>query len=650
MNQIIDAFISLGKNINKSSGKTNNETEQGVVSEKYPELRLDMDNDDLIKLTTKWEKSWNTSEVKSEWEKMCDESEKYWLGKQYYQSKADTNRPDVDNAIFEAVETYLPQVTRRNPEAMVSLVTGKNPGEDDPEVQKIYEEFVTKLKNTLGDIADDLKFRLKLKKVARHWAIYILGAAKMGWDTNKDMPTFKAVRAKKLILDPESTIDEDGYTGNRIGEYRKIEADKLISTLEAIGGEEGAKAYITKLVDKNTGTEIQFIEWWTEEYMCWTLDKQVLLKKKNPHWNYKKVETPEPTVDEAGNEIVGEPTEEDGENHFPVPKMPYVFLSVFNLGKKPVDDTSLIYQNLSNQDRLNKRNRQIDKNVDSMNGGMVVSLERSGLTQQQAKGVTEALRRGGTIAIPAGAPREAIDRMSAPGLPTDVYNDRQDTRNRLSDIFGVRGSTPAGLEGEKTVRGKYQNRALDTDRIGGGVSEYLEQFADDVYNWIVQLLYVYDDVYATAKGKPKVRITIKEGSLLPKDSQTIANQAIELAAGGKMSLIDLYKALERPNPEELAANAWLEINAPEILYSKDPRIEQVIKSRQEAQAGPEEKAPSISISFKDTSPDVQAQILRKVGIEAHPEAIATYNELKNSKDVAKRSIPLPGQDIPEVVL
>jgi len=54
MNQIIDAFISLGKNINKMGGKGTPENEQGVVSEKFPELTLEMENKDLIKLTSKW--------------------------------------------------------------------------------------------------------------------------------------------------------------------------------------------------------------------------------------------------------------------------------------------------------------------------------------------------------------------------------------------------------------------------------------------------------------------------------------------------------------------------------------------------------------------------------------------------------------------
>jgi len=371
--------------------------------------------------------------------------------------------------------------------------------------------------------------------------------------------------------------------------------------------------------------------------MCWTLGKDVLLKKKNPHWNYAKTEQGQSTVDDYGTETPGEPVQTEGFNHFPVPSMPYVLLSIFNLGKHPIDDTSLIGQNLSNQDRINKRGKQIDKAADGMNGGVVVSLSRSGLTKDQAKGVTKALQDGGTVAIPDGTPREAIERMVSPGLPNDVYNDLVDTRRRLSDIFGTSGLSPTGVSKERTVRGKYQAENMDTDRIGGGVSEYLEQYADDIYNWFVQLLYVYDDNYAVIPNKPKVIISVKEGSLLPKDSTTIANQAIELSAAGKMSILDLYKNLDYANPEELAANVWLEINAPELLYGSDPRVAQVIQQRQEAaeaSAGapnPEDKV-SQSISFKDLPPDGQAQLAKKAGIILAPEAIAAFTNQVKEKD------------------
>ena len=183
---------------------------------------------------------------------------------------------------------------------------------------------------------------------------------------------------------------------------------------------------------------------------------------------------------------------------------------------------------------------------------------------------------------------------------------------------------------------------MDTDRIGGGITEYLEQFSDDIYNWFVQLLYVYDDKYVAIQTKPKVIVSIKEGSLLPKDSTTMANQAIELAGAGKMSVIDLYKKLDYSNPEELAANVWLEVNAPEVLYSQDPRVAQVIKQRQEAAANAaqtEEKPPSQSINFKDLTPDAKIQMLAKVGIVADPEALAAYEAATKLKDAeTKRSM------------
>lgn len=567
----LNAYASLSADVNKQKGAFDNEIKEGIVSEKLSELDLKMSDDDLIKLTNKWEKAWKDSDVKSEWEKKMEENENYWLGKQFDQPKADKSRPLMDNLIFESVETYLPRVTKRNPEPLVSLNSSEIDIEGNSDPRKL--KYVDKVKAKLIDLADENKFRLKLKKVARHWAIFLIGIGKVGWDLDTDAPILRIVRPRKIILDPDATIDEDGYTGNRIGEYRKIEASRLI---KIIGGDEeeptGAVKAIKDLVKEDLATDIQFIEWWTSEFMCWKMGKNILLKKKNPHWNYDQ-EIPQEQVDNYGNTTqISIPKK--GINHFVNPQMPYIFLTVFNLGDQPVDKTSLIGQNLSNQDLINKRNKQIDKNADRMNGGMVVSLARSGLTQSQAKGVSESLRKGGVVAIPDGTPREAIDTYSPTALPADVFTQLSDIRSRLRDIFGIKGSSQAGLESEQTVRGKILSTGLDTDRIGGGVSEYLEQYSSDVYNWFLQLLYVYDLGFQFIEGAipPKVKIAVKEGSLIPKDSFSIANQAMELAGMNRIANIDLYKRLEFPNPEELAANVWLETNAPQLLYKDNPTV------------------------------------------------------------------------------
>lgn len=644
---ILDGFYSLSGKTNKAEGSVDElETQEGVSSDKLPALTLTMPNEELTQLTKKWEKTWIDSKVYSEWKEHYEENERYWKGDHFDRPKVAKGRPLQDNVIFESVETYLPQITRRNPDPMVTLVHGQEETEE-------AKAYVKNLKLKLGEIADEVVLRLKLKTVGRHWAIFLLGVAKVTWDSKLNIPTAKVIRPMKLILDPESTVDEEGYHGEYLGEYRKKKASEIISILEELGGEEGAIAYIKEKTknsegEENLSTTLTFIEWWTDQYMCWTLKEKVLLKKKNIHWNHLTQE--EGLYDEFGKpprDANGEiqVVETPGVNHFLAPGIPYVLLSVFNLGSQPVDDTSLIGQNLASQDLVNKRIKQIDKNADSMNGGMVVSLERSGLTDKQARGVTEALRKGGTVTIPSGAVGDAVARMSAPGLPQDVYVQLQDTRARMRDVFGTRGSSPAGLADEKTVRGKMQNRVLDTDRIGGGVSEYLEQVADKIYNWFVQLLYVYDDDYKNARN-PRVSVSVKEGSLLPKDSLTLANQAIELASQGRMSLLDLYKSLDYSNPEELAANAWLETNAPELLYVNDPRVKQVIEARQ--QQGGEQKPPSLSISFKDLPPEGQAQLAGMVGIDLHPEAIAAYAEQQANKEVERKIATEIGQNaIPE---
>lgn len=648
------------------------ETAEGAVGPLLPELTLDLDDSKLIELSNTWEKTWNDSEVKSKWKSDGDENERYWMGQHYNRPEIEGTRAVRDNAIFEGLETYLPQVTRRNPEASVELASGVEQSEPN-------RNYASALQTELNSLADDIRLRLKLKGSARHWSIYLVGAIKLGWDLDNDRPAVKVTRPKKLILDPDATVDEDGYSGDRIGEYRKLPAWKLVNIIEKTGGDNAKEnvEYITNDLAKNDmATEIGFIEWWTVDYFFWKLDTKILLKRKNPHWNYDQEPTapdvePEtsepsseqqpidastadqgtaieqsPTLPQGAPALPQLPSEETqapeqppqgikGFNHFKSRRMPYLLLSIYNLGKQPVDITSNMGQNLSNQDLINKRIRQIDKNADTANNGMVVSLERSGLTKDQAKGVTRVLRDGGVVAIPSGAPQEAIYKPPMQELPAYVYNQLVDTRNRVRDIWGTRGSSPAGLESETTVRGKILNKSLDTDRIGGGISESLEQLAEDVFDWMLQLLYVYDDRFVeqimSGKEIPRVNVSVKEGSLLPKDTTSIANQATELARIGKMSNLDLYKRLEFPNPEELGANAWLEVNAPEVLYSNDQRVAAVMQQRQQAAAAGGQKPPSESISFKDLPPEGKAQMAKQAGIELHPEALAAHDIHKEQR-------------------
>lgn len=593
---IIDGVLSLADNINKWKDSDKKETVEGVLN-KAPELKLEMSDEDLLNLSKKWKEAWN--KYYPEIRQKQDENEKYWLGQHYNKLLyRDSKRPIQDNALFEAVETFLPKATSKNPEPMVS----SDNTEEGESLAKTVQMF-------LQYLADTLRLKLRIKRVVRFWALYRLGVVKLSWSEKMNDIKIEVLRPQKLILDPNGFIDDDmTYTGKYIGEYKKDEASVLKKKFPEMS------SYIDELTEGEDGSDLQYIEWWTNDYLFWELNKKILGKVKNPHWNY-------PQLDEMGQQIIDPMTGQPMtvKNHFEAPEKPYVFLSVFNLGKHPYDETSLIEQNLSNQDLLNKRNRQIDKNIDGMNAGWVISGENSGLTKEQAAQAVDALRKGDAIFIPSGTPDSAVKRQVGSGLPGDVYNDRDQIRERLQDVFGTRGSTAGGIMNEKTVRGKQQILQNDDSRIGGGIVEYVEQFADQIYNWMVQMMYVYYDEAHTASvvGKErtveylslkndqlnrKLTVSVKEGSLIPKDQLSLSVQAQELGGADMMDPITMYDRLGFPNPKETAKRVYLWKNAPETLFKDDPEIQALQEAQAEAAAEQEDKLHKQALEQKHGIP------------------------------------------------
>ncbi len=524
-------------------------------------LTVDVKDEELIKITALWNQDWKVYWASEE--KLVKEAEQYWMGRQYnsieYQN---TKRPIVDNLIFESLETFLPEATKQNAEPVVMA-------DNSPEGQALSKN----IKITLQFLADKLRLRLKLKRQTRYWSIYKLGALKVGWSPDLKEIFTDVVLTNKLVLDPNATIEDGGiYTGEYIGEKKEATAQKLTEMFPS------KKDVIEKEADGEMGRKLAYTEWWTSELLFFTLGQVVLEKYRNPHWNYDE-ETE--TVDEFGNPM---PQTIPGSNHFASPQMPYVFLSVFNLGKHPLDDTSLILQNLANQDRINSTMKQIVRNVRKMNGGSAFASES--FTKEEAREAQEALDNGDGVWVPTGDINMAFKPYAGTPLPADVFNHLADMRSELRNIFGVKGSSAQGIQQEDTVRGKIITSQKDASRIGGGISEYIEQSADRTFNWWVQLMFVYYDephyaaVLGTAKAQETIAlhnaqlsqyigdllVSVKEGSMLPKDDVAKANQAIELASAQLLSPIDLYDALDFPDPKETAKNLFLWQTMPQALF------------------------------------------------------------------------------------
>lgn len=580
-------FLTLGENINKVKEPVNT-LEEGVIDQLTPELTLDTEDEDLILLKKDWLRKWEAYNQNLSTRRK--ENEGYWKGVHedsiLSESIIDSGTHGhqhqhtlVDNLIFESLETFLPEATQKNPEPVVSA-------DNTPE----GEELSDKVRKMLIHLSDILAFKLKVKGATRNWAIYLLGVLKVTWNFEKNEMDIVVVRPDKLIFDQDAYITETAeYTGEYIGELKQDTAKVLVQKFP------NKKKFIEDEVRDQMGTKVQYTEWWADNgrILFWTLKNEVLSKVRNPHWNYEEERT-------VTNEFGDESTESFTEgNHFEVPQTPYSFLSVFNLGLHPHDETSLIEQNIANQDLITKRYRQIDDNVDGMNGGWAISGERSGITREQARSAVEAFREGRGVWVPNGNINEAVQRMTGQGLPADVFNQLQDARNELRGIFGVQGSTPQGIQNEKTVRGKILTTQQDKSRTGGGVSEYIEQFSDRIFNIMVQFMYVYYDEAHVASiiGKEnafetieiknsdmdrKLTVSVKEGSMIPKDPLTQANQAIDLFGAGAIDPIELHSRLDDPNPRETVKQLVQFQTDPQSLF---PEVQQPVVPEQGGMQG-----------------------------------------------------------------
>jgi len=534
------------------------------------EFESSFDDGDVIRLTKEWKSQYAAyyGDIEPTQKLAYD----YWIGKQKTDPLEIIDGHDVvDNLIFEAVETFLPIANKANPDP---LVTAGN----SPEGIALAKN----IKNALVDQADKQKLRMKLKRGTRHWTLYRLGCWKTTWNSDLNDIDTTVINPKNLILDKDGHIDDAGnFTGEYIGEKKKLSASRLLEMFPKKEKE------IKAIANGKMGTKIEITEWWYRGTdIFYTTETTVLGKFKNPNWNYDGEE-------ERTNPITQQTETQQivGKNHLPMPMAPYVFLAVFSVGDKPHDDTSLILQNVPMQDMVNKRFRQIDKNADSQNNGALASGDA--FTKEQAAEAATFLRKGGTVWVPSGDINTAWKRDAAPALPSDIYNQLTDSRSELRNIFGISGSTPQGLQRQDTVRGKIMVAETDSSRIGGGVTEYIEQVADSLYNWWVQFMYVYYDEPHMVEGmgqngaaetmmirntdfSARVRVTVKEGSLIPKDPLTERNEAMDLWEGNAIGLPELYTRLDFADPMAAAKQTllWQQIVQgllpPQLLFPDFP--------------------------------------------------------------------------------
>lgn len=544
----VKGALSIFSGINKAQGVTENTNPDPIdeYESSYSEI-------EVISLTTKWKRTYES--YYGEVEPTQRIAFEYWIGMQKSEDAdavGNANTPLIDNKIFESVETFIPIATRANPDPLVQA---------DP--NELGQRMSSDIKQALIHEADRQKLRKILKRCLRNWVICRLGIIKVGYNMELDRIETTCINPKRMIFDKDGHWDESGYfTGEYIGEKKTLSAATLCELFPK------KKEQIMLKAKEKKGTKIEFIEWWYRRRdTFYTLEDIVLGKFKNSNWNWDANGTPE-EIGEDGKLIKEAQASIKGVNHFDEPHDPYVGLSIFSTGLQPHDETSLILQNIGIQDMINRRWKQIDRNVEGMNNGIVVS---DVFTDSQASQAASALRRGIAIRVPGQDVDRHVKRFPPTPIPSQVFDTMRDGREELRNIFGTSGSTPEGVNNQDTVRGKILVNQLDSSRIGGGVGEYLEQVADTVYNWWVQMMFVhYDDEHYFVSAGTKaggeiitiknqdlallktLDITVKEGSLIPKDPLTQRNEAIDLWSAEAIDPITLFTKLEYSDPDDAA--------------------------------------------------------------------------------------------------
>lgn len=541
--------------INKNNSG-NGETE-GIDGDHLDVLSLPMSDEELLKLRDDWENVYGPYEKKIK--AIFKANKESYLGKLESGQWINGEENIVSNLQFEAEETFLAAAVAKNPEPVVFA-------DNTPEGNTVSDG----VKTLLAFHSKELKLRRKLAIMVRQWSIYHLGVLKHGWDNTIQDVVVENRKIQDFVFDPKGYVDAYGEFTSWLGERITLTAEKVAELFPK------HKAYIELLVDGKMGTEITYTEWWNDDYCFSTLKDVVLEKHKNQYFKYQ-----EPSTDELGQPIMddmGEPILATPRNHFAKPKKPYTFLSVFSLQEQPHDITGLVEQNIPNQNRITRQTSQIDYNIASGNNSLVLS--ENNFNQETGKQFAEARRKGNPALVPAGGPLgEAYDIIPPNQIPGDFFTSLENHKNDLRTSWGVQGILATPQDEDQTARGMILNQSQDTTRIGGGIGASIEQVAENTFNWLVQLYYVFYDephfaaimgnaraveyiVISNADMDRQLIVSVSPDSMKPKDEITQINLAQALFDKGAIGPKTLLKMLDFPDPDNSAADG--------VLYRTDP--------------------------------------------------------------------------------
>lgn len=516
---------------------------------KYGESEVKTDEEMLQKIKSR------ESEVQDfygEMVKRYAENRKYWKGDQVDVKKLfKGQRKNVVNRVFMGIETIIPIVTARDPEADIRVYpySGSNIA---------LQEKLSRYFNDQWEITN--KMRQQSQKSVRNHIMAGYTFIKVYYDTVEKCNKYKLIPPQNIKFPRKAvSIDDAPYiielVESNLGEVYKKFPEKSEEFKKYLGG-----------IGEDIAPEspIVYSEYWENTLVCWKYKDFYFGSHPNPTYNFT----------------------DNRKNHFKYPRKPYVTTDYLSTGDSIHDPITLVEEVMTLQDNVNNRKGVIEINAKFANGiwvGAGKQIKREDFMKIDYD-TDKIFAEDAEVA--EGAIAQFMGRTMEPGM----FEDMQDSKKEMDDIMGTHASTRGQMISQTTATGLAITKESDHGRIELFGANIIDQVKEDLCNWDLQLIKVNfkeqypihtlpegnDPTRMSAKDKKlyisseefdnvTVKIFVRTGNA-SKDSLTKANEAVDLATRGLMWVGDMFKALGYSNYRELAKNAFLAENAPEKLY------------------------------------------------------------------------------------
>lgn len=490
---------------------------------------------------------------------------KLYLGKQLdVRSLYRFQVPYIENQIYIAEQSIKSYLTSQmaQPEA--------TPSSDKPQAK----QFAQNVEKILQAHSNNRKIRLaeKLENVIKNAIDQRLGIIYFYFDPHIG----KQGEIVPLALHPDEVIvDKNARQGENpafICRALKMTVNEAVNRWPWMRKEIFAEAGIVYNTSKNRDIVLDIREVWVTYYdkhfspheaVVYYCGDVVLEKDLNPHWLYA---TP-------------------SKNFLDEPFKPFIPLNFDNDGQHWIDATSAMEQAGHLQMVLNKRGRQFMEVVDKANGILVIDTRVTGIDKQDAQDMTRDPNQTIVIDSPAGSDgRNGVFELEPAQIPNDLYQDKVDIRTQIHAMMG----TPNDFTGTSDPAADPETLGqslLKKNQASGRQDLYaraIERFMAEYYNILYHLMGVWYDnkrqfQYAAGDGEfdfltisrdimdVNISLGVRSGIF---DKQRLEAISLTLMNKEAIALLDLYKMLHLPNPQQLYDN-WSKQKVDPMALARD---------------------------------------------------------------------------------